>query len=84
MSIYRNTVWFIKGFREYTKFVLKHCAVFKLYFFITRSGYTSAAKKFTPADLEVDVSEHSFMVTGANSGIGKVAALELARRGKFV
>lgn len=67
MSIYRNTVWFIKGLREYT-----------------RSGYTGAAKKFVPTDLEVDVSNRSFMVTGANSGIGKVTATELARRGGTV
>jgi dehydrogenase/reductase SDR family protein 12 len=54
MSIYRNTVWFVKGLREYTK-----------------GGYLAAAKKFRPEDLEVDCSGRSFMITGANSGIGK-------------
>ncbi|CAM5073471.1 unnamed protein product [Natator depressus] len=64
MSWYRNTVWFLKGLREYT-----------------RSGYDSASKKFVPADLEVNVTGRSFMITGANSGIGKATATEIAKRG---
>ncbi|XP_075775211.1 dehydrogenase/reductase SDR family member 12 isoform X2 [Pelodiscus sinensis] len=47
----------------------------------TRSGYESASKHFVPADLEVNVTGRSFMITGANSGIGKAAATEIAKRG---
>jgi dehydrogenase/reductase SDR family protein 12 len=50
----------------------------------TKPGYETAAKKFNPADLEVDLSQKSIMITGANSGIGKVAALEVAKRGAVV
>ncbi|XP_073469345.1 dehydrogenase/reductase SDR family member 12 [Aquarana catesbeiana] len=67
MSLYRNTVWFMKGLREYTK-----------------SGYESAAKYFVAEDLQVDVKEKSYMITGANSGIGKAAALAIAKRGGTV
>lgn len=67
MSFYRNTVWFVKGLREYTK-----------------GGYLSAANKFQPSDLDVDCSDKSYMITGANSGIGKQAALEIAKRGGTV
>lgn len=42
----------------------------------TKSGYETAAKSFNSADLEVDLSNKVVMVTGANSGIGKVTALE--------
>ncbi|KAI7808917.1 dehydrogenase/reductase SDR family member 12, partial [Triplophysa rosa] len=66
-SLYRNTVWFIKGLQEYTK-----------------SGYEAAERRFNAADLEVSVTGRSFIVTGANSGIGKTAACEIAKRGGMV
>lgn len=47
----------------------------------SRSGYEAAAKHFIPGDLEVNLSGRSFMITGANSGIGKAAAHEIAKRG---
>ncbi|XP_045616177.1 dehydrogenase/reductase SDR family member 12 [Procambarus clarkii] len=67
MSLYRNTVWFFKGLKEFTK-----------------NGYLTASKKFKEDDLEVDCSGRHFMVTGANSGIGKCIATEIAKRGGTV
>jgi dehydrogenase/reductase SDR family protein 12 len=37
----------------------------------TKSGFESAAKRFVATDLDVDCSGKSFMITGANSGLGK-------------
>uniref|UniRef100_A0A673KG35 Dehydrogenase/reductase SDR family member 12-like n=2 Tax=Sinocyclocheilus rhinocerous TaxID=307959 RepID=A0A673KG35_9TELE len=67
MSLYRNTVWLLKGLQEYTK-----------------GGYEAAARSFSEADLEVNVSGRAFIITGANSGIGKAAACEIAKRGGTV
>ncbi|KAL7384358.1 hypothetical protein ABVT39_000709 [Epinephelus coioides] len=50
----------------------------------TKSGYEAAAKHFAPADLDVNLNGRSFMVTGANSGIGKATAQEIANRGGTV
>ncbi len=41
----------------------------------TKSGYLSAAKKFVESDLDVDCTGKRFMITGANSGIGKQARM---------
>ena len=41
----------------------------------TKNGYLSAAKKFKTEDLDVDCSGRAFMITGANSGIGKQVCL---------
>ncbi|KAG5282821.1 hypothetical protein AALO_G00034980 [Alosa alosa] len=50
----------------------------------TKSGYEVAARHFNPSDLEVTLSGRSFVITGANSGIGKAAAQEIANRGGTV
>lgn len=47
-----------------------------------RSGFQSASKNFNNADLEVNVNGRAFMITGANSGIGKCAAIAIAQKGK--
>lgn len=47
-----------------------------------RSGFQSASKNFNNADLEVNVNDRAFMITGANSGIGKCAAIAIAQKGK--
>lgn len=50
----------------------------------TRSGFESAAKSFNPADLEVNCAGQSYIVTGANSGLGKAITMALAKRGGTV
>lgn len=50
----------------------------------TRSGYQKAARNFNEGDLDVDISSRSYMISGANSGIGKVTALQLAKKGATV
>ncbi|CAD5116592.1 DgyrCDS5468 [Dimorphilus gyrociliatus] len=50
----------------------------------TRTGYEKASKKFTSSDLEVDCTGKVYLVTGANSGIGKVSAFNFAKRGGTV
>ncbi|XP_036432119.1 dehydrogenase/reductase SDR family member 12 isoform X1 [Colossoma macropomum] len=50
----------------------------------TKSGYEAAAKHFVSSDLEVNLSGRSFVITGANSGIGKATANEIAKRGGTV
>lgn len=37
----------------------------------TKGGFESASKSFDAADLSVDCTGKSYMITGANSGIGK-------------
>lgn len=46
----------------------------------TKGGYESASKSFNTSDLEVNLSNKAIMITGANSGIGKITALEVAKR----
>lgn len=50
----------------------------------TRAGYEAAAKAFCKDDLNVDCKGKVYVVTGANSGIGKCVALEVAKRGGTV
>jgi len=47
----------------------------------TRTGYEAAAKRFNPKDLEVDISGRSYVITGANSGLGLSLAISLAEKG---
>lgn len=68
-TVYRKSVWFVRGLREYTL-----------------NGYLEAKKKFEDLNSEAykDLSGKAYMVTGANSGIGKSVSLDLAKRGATV
>ncbi|XP_056149270.1 dehydrogenase/reductase SDR family member 12-like [Lampris incognitus] len=50
----------------------------------TRDGYEAASKGFLAQDLDVSVVGRSFMITGANSGIGKATAMAIAKKGGTV
>lgn len=50
----------------------------------TKSGYEKASRSFGKGDLDVNIRERSFMITGANSGIGWAVAMTLAKRGGIV
>uniref|UniRef100_A0A4W4GCT1 Flj13639 n=2 Tax=Electrophorus TaxID=8004 RepID=A0A4W4GCT1_ELEEL len=47
----------------------------------TKGAYESASKHFVEKDVEASMAGRSFMITGANSGIGKAAAMALAKKG---
>ncbi|XP_030634649.1 DHRS-12_like_SDR_c-like domain-containing protein [Chanos chanos] len=50
----------------------------------TKGAYVSASKNFVEKDLEPSMAGRSFMITGANSGIGKAAAMAIAKKGGTV
>lgn len=52
------------------------------FFLVLRKGYEAAAEDFEPEDLDVSVVGRSFMITGANSGIGRATAIAVAKQGR--
>lgn len=50
---------------------------------MNRKGYEAASNDFEPQDLDVSVVGRSFMITGANSGIGRATAMAVAKQGKI-
>lgn len=51
-------------------------------FLVLRKGYEAASKDFDPQELDVSVVGRSFMITGANSGIGRATAMAVAKQGR--
>ncbi|CAL1579745.1 unnamed protein product [Knipowitschia caucasica] len=50
----------------------------------TKDGYERASRHFDSHDLDLSVVGRSFMVTGANDGIGRVVAMAIAKKGGTV
>ncbi|XP_052432977.1 dehydrogenase/reductase SDR family member 12 [Carassius gibelio] len=50
----------------------------------TKGGFLSASKNFVEKDLETSMAGRSFMITGANSGIGKATAMAIAKKGGII
>ncbi|CAL8342806.1 unnamed protein product [Gadus morhua 'NCC'] len=50
----------------------------------TKNAFISASKRFVEKDLEVSMAGRSFMITGANSGIGRATAMAIAKKGGTV
>lgn len=46
-----------------------------------RNAFLSASKRFVEKDLDVSMAGRAFLITGANSGIGKATAMAIAKRG---
>lgn len=55
-----------------------------IFFSFDRGGFERHARRFRPADLDVDCRGKVCLITGANSGIGFATAEGLARRGATV
>ncbi|MDY7093699.1 MAG: SDR family NAD(P)-dependent oxidoreductase [Acidobacteriota bacterium] len=55
-----------------------------IYFSFDASGYRRHARHFDAEDLQVDLTGRRVLITGANSGLGKVAALSLGQLGAEV
>jgi dehydrogenase/reductase SDR family protein 12 len=53
-------------------------------FSFDRGGFERHEKRFNPADLEVDLTGKTCLVTGASSGLGEATAAGLAARGAQV
>eukprot|EP00761_Pharyngomonas_kirbyi_P007233 gb/GECH01007243.1/.p1 GENE.gb/GECH01007243.1/~~gb/GECH01007243.1/.p1 ORF type:complete len:333 (+),score=89.86 gb/GECH01007243.1/:1-999(+) len=56
----------------------------KGYFQFTRQAYENKEKSWQPSSLDVDLSSRKYVVSGANSGLGKEAAMGFAKRGAEV
>uniref|UniRef100_A0A8B9GQI2 Dehydrogenase/reductase SDR family member 12-like n=1 Tax=Astyanax mexicanus TaxID=7994 RepID=A0A8B9GQI2_ASTMX len=59
---------------KHTFIIISTCVCF-------RGSYEASSKRFVEKDLEVSAAGKSFMITGANSGIGKATAMAIAKKG---